>query len=227
MISIKNVAAATALSTAILSPAAMAGGSLSGNVGVFSEYFFRGVQQADGAAVQGGLDYEHDSGLYIGTWASNVDFYGLGNEYETDLYGGWAGDLGGLSVDLGAIYYYYREMPSDSFFEVYGGLGYGPFALNVAYSPEYLATEDEGFYVQGLADFPLSDTLTLGFSAGYSFGDGFEDTFLGDALLDYSVTLAKDLGNDFEFSFGFVGTDDKDIQKEAFVVGLAKTFDLL
>jgi uncharacterized protein (TIGR02001 family) len=49
--------------------------NISANIGVVSNYLFRGVTQTqDGAAVQGGLDFTHSSGFYIGTWASNVDF---------------------------------------------------------------------------------------------------------------------------------------------------------
>jgi hypothetical protein len=49
--------------------------SFSANIGAVSNYMWRGVSQTqDGPAVQGGLDYAHSSGFYIGTWASNVDF---------------------------------------------------------------------------------------------------------------------------------------------------------
>ena len=49
--------------------------SISANIGVVSNYIWRGVTQTgDQAAVQGGLDYSHESGFYAGTWASNVDF---------------------------------------------------------------------------------------------------------------------------------------------------------
>ncbi len=49
--------------------------SISANIGVVSNYMWRGVTQTqDGAAVQGGLDFTHSSGFYAGTWASNVDF---------------------------------------------------------------------------------------------------------------------------------------------------------
>ena len=48
--------------------------SLSGNVSMASDYLFRGISQTGGdAAIQGGLDYSHSSGFYLGTWGSNVD----------------------------------------------------------------------------------------------------------------------------------------------------------
>lgn len=66
---------------------------VSTNIAVVSNYLFRGVTQTDGSpAVQGGIDFEHASGFYAGTWASNVDF---GDEisYELDLYAGFAGSM--------------------------------------------------------------------------------------------------------------------------------------
>ena len=67
-----------------------------GNVAATTNYVWRGVTQIDdGPAVQGGLDYAHDSGFYVGTWASNVDFDGENDpQYELDLYGGYGGEAG-------------------------------------------------------------------------------------------------------------------------------------
>ena len=49
--------------------------SVSANIGVVSNYVWRGITQTDDkAAVQGGVDYSHSSGFYAGTWVSNVDF---------------------------------------------------------------------------------------------------------------------------------------------------------
>ena len=80
----------------------------SANVGYFSDYIYRGGSQtADGAAIQGGFDMSHESGFYIGTWASNVDFGNSAN-IEIDFYGGVGGDLpNGVSWDVGALYYWY------------------------------------------------------------------------------------------------------------------------
>src|SRR5690606_7575411 len=76
---------------------------VSTNIAVVSNYLFRGVSQTDGSpAVQGGIDFEHASGFYAGTWASNVDF---GDEisYELDLYAGFAGSMNDLGYDVGYV----------------------------------------------------------------------------------------------------------------------------
>ena len=47
--------------------------TFTGNVGFVSDYVFRGISQTQNhPAIQGGFDYNHASGFYVGTWASNV-----------------------------------------------------------------------------------------------------------------------------------------------------------
>ena len=83
----KSLYQAIALSTGLLlSGSALA--EVTGNIGATSNYLWRGTTQTSNeAAIQGGLDYAHDSGFYAGTWASNVDF-GDETSYELDFYGG-------------------------------------------------------------------------------------------------------------------------------------------
>jgi uncharacterized protein (TIGR02001 family) len=80
------------------------------NVGLFSDYRFRGISQTyKQPALQGGFDYSHSSGIYLGTWGSNVsnNVYPNGN-LEWDLYGGYKFEpVKDVGLDLGLIYYYY------------------------------------------------------------------------------------------------------------------------
>lgn len=74
-----TAAAAASFGTLILALSAPASAEdsspFSANIGVVSNYMWRGVTQTqDGPAIQGGLDYNHPSGFYVGTWASNVDW---------------------------------------------------------------------------------------------------------------------------------------------------------
>lgn len=84
--------------------------TLSANVYLASDYFFRGITQTWGKpAIQGGFDFVHDSGIYLGTWGSNVS----GNQFsggsmEWDLYGGYNYKLNDdITLGAGALYYYY------------------------------------------------------------------------------------------------------------------------
>jgi uncharacterized protein (TIGR02001 family) len=98
--------------------------TVTGNLGVFSQYIFRGLTQtAKKPALQGGFDYSHSSGFYAGTWGSNVSWlkenlttaagaisgtYGEGGSLELDFYGGYKGSLGGdFGFDVGTLYYWY------------------------------------------------------------------------------------------------------------------------
>jgi uncharacterized protein (TIGR02001 family) len=84
--------------------------TLTANVGLFSSYRFRGIDQTYGKpALQGGVDYAHESGLYAGNWNSNVNS-GAGfpdGNLEMDFYGGWKKSWGDWGLDVGGIVYYY------------------------------------------------------------------------------------------------------------------------
>ena len=83
--------------------------STSANVGLFSDYLFRGISFTDDKpAIQGGFDYAHSSGLYAGTWASNLSIDDETN-IEIDIYAGFANEFGesGIGYDVGAVRYIY------------------------------------------------------------------------------------------------------------------------
>lgn len=95
--------------TAPAAPAA-APSPVTGNMTIASDYRFRGISQTyKGPTIQGGIDYAHDSGFYIGNWNSNVSsfLYTGGAGIEMDFYGGWKKSFGDFGLDLGYIYYYY------------------------------------------------------------------------------------------------------------------------
>ena len=103
------------------------------NLGLYSEYMFRGVSLTDGPAIQGGFDIGHSSGFYAGTWWSNLDPYyngqvdrvdadptaappvdfapaRKGNHIESDWYLGYAHTFeNGLGVNFLGNYYVYVE----------------------------------------------------------------------------------------------------------------------
>src|SRR5512139_2147979 len=110
------VAAALLPGVAVAQQAPASPHTLTGNVGLYSQYIFRGLTQTDrDPALQGGFDYSHSSGLYAGTWASNIswlrDFpsYSSGGSLEWDFYGGFKGTFGksDFGYDVGLLYYYY------------------------------------------------------------------------------------------------------------------------
>jgi len=84
--------------------------TFTGNIAIVSDYRFRGISQTyRQPALQGGVDYSHASGFYLGNWNSNVNEgagFPAGN-LEMDFYGGWKKTWGDWGLDIGAIYYYY------------------------------------------------------------------------------------------------------------------------
>lgn len=87
--------------------------STSANVSLATEYRYRGIAQTDGdPAVQGGFDWTHSSGVYAGTWGSNVSWLAdadarVSSSVELDVYGGYRGTLGEFGYDLGLLRYLY------------------------------------------------------------------------------------------------------------------------
>lgn len=181
--------------------------SLSGNVSIASDYIFRGISQTGGdAAIQGGLDYTHSSGLYVGTWGSNVGWiedyqgYQSGN-IELDLYGGFRGGFGesGVTYDVGAIGYFYPgdangAIDADTT-ELYAALGWKWFTVKYSYSISDetfgFANSDGSGYLDISASLPVGETgLTLGAHWGtFSFeNNGNQD------YDDWKISAAYDMG---------------------------------
>jgi uncharacterized protein (TIGR02001 family) len=83
---------------------------LTGNATLITDYRFRGISQTLGKpAFQGGFDYAHASGFYLGNWNSNVSSAAgyPGGNLEMDFYGGYKRAFGDYGVDAGLLYYYY------------------------------------------------------------------------------------------------------------------------
>jgi uncharacterized protein (TIGR02001 family) len=141
---------ATAVATALAAPTLVLAAdptpthSFSPNIGVVSDYLFRGVSQTrHKPAIQGGVDYSHASGLYAGVWGSTItwvkDYLGSGTT-EIDLYGGYKNSLAGgdVTYDVGLIHYNYpgkggstkgnaavfSQLANPNTTEVYGAIGY-------------------------------------------------------------------------------------------------------
>ncbi|WP_026279134.1 MULTISPECIES: TorF family putative porin [unclassified Thioalkalivibrio] len=216
-----------------------AAAELSVNIGAVSNYYFRGFSETDdGAAVQGGIDYEHASGFYVGTWVSNVDFgVDEGNEdqtsYEMDLYLGFADAFdNGFGYDVGYIYYAYPDARDDTgslsadFGEIYGEVSfdtgvvglYGGMAYVVHDSDDSALEDDDMYFYAGL-DVPFMDVYSAGFLVGRtSFDDSNAENYT-----HYTASLTRDAGDWGEFSFNLEYVDETDEDLGAWV-GWSKTF---
>jgi len=186
----------------------------SANMAVLTEYQFRGISQSnEDPAIQVGIDYGHASGLYVGFWASSVEFNsGSGNEtqLETNFYTGYAGSAGAFDYDIGFLYYYYPEEDDDEpgtgvgeqdLWEVYGSLGttfdmaYEPsVTAGFAYSPDYYGSDGDSIYIYG--EFGLSlGGISPYATVGYLDVDGDKTTPAGYDYVYYTVGASYDIGH--------------------------------
>ena len=83
------------LISSLLLATGVANAGWSANVGWASDYYFRGILQSP-TSPSGGVDYESDTGFYVGTWAADV-YDGL----EVDGYFGYGGEAGDFSYGIG------------------------------------------------------------------------------------------------------------------------------
>jgi uncharacterized protein (TIGR02001 family) len=189
----------------------------SATITLANDYIWRGVSQtSNGATIQGSFDMEHESGVYFGAWASNVEFGDTANSMELDLYAGFTNDidLGNgmtLTYDLGFLHYEYPEQTDLNLNEVYFGLGLSPFEnFNIgAYYYHDIGVESHVAtgYTDLSADYTLPDEFwniqILGHAGYYNRRGDLNDYW------DWKVGLAKQLYG-FNFEVAYIDTDGAD-----------------
>ena len=191
-----------------LSFAAMtAHAEITGTVTAASDYDFRGItQSAQDPVLQGSIDYAHESGLYAGIWASNVDF-GDDADVEVDYYAGWSGGED-LTYDVGLVWYSYPGTEAQyDFGEVYGELGYKWISGKVSYSNDFGNSGESAFYYEANASYELPANFGLTGHLGYSDGDAI-DLFYDDSYMDWSVGVTYAYSH---FTFGLKYADGSDL----------------
>lgn len=189
-----------------------------------SDYDFRGISQtAQDPALQASIDYAHDSGFYVGAWASNIDFgvdeddgSGLDDpKIEVDIYAGFAKTLdSGLSYDFGGVYYSYPEEDTFNYLELYAGVGYtaksgvsikGKFWYSPDFGGDFTDGDTPAEYIQGDLTVPLPANFSLIAHAGYSFGDYWDEI----EYFDYAVGVGYTAGK-FNLALKYIDGSDLD-----------------
>lgn len=209
---------------------------LSFNIGAFSEYRYRGISQTRfKPAVQGGADYAFASGLYVGTWLSNIKWIkdagrvsgvdvGSAN-VEWDIYGGYKAEISkDFTYDVGVLTYYYpgnrySNIPgarNANTTEIYGALTFGPVTVKYSHALTPLfgfgSSKNSG-YLEGVATFDLGNGWGVAPHIGYQRVAGSNSGTSNSlySYTDYSVTGTKDLGNGLVISLAAVGTSTKSV----------------
>jgi uncharacterized protein (TIGR02001 family) len=228
--------------------------TLSYNVGAFTEYRYRGIAQGGKKpALQGGVDFAHKNGLYLGAWGSTITWIKDSTNpsttkgpLEVDIYGGYKGSINDtFSYDVGGLQYWYvgnnlgktAGFANANTFELYGALSAGPATLKYSQS------------LGNLFGVPLSKNSTYwDLSATFDLGSGWSvvphvgwqniKTSPSVSYTDYSVAVNKDIDG-LILSATFVstnwkskngaaytlpGTGTKDLAGSTVVLGVKKNF---
>lgn len=234
--------AQTAAPAAPAAAAAAPENSLSYNVGVVTDYRYRGISQSRlKPAVQGGIDFSHASGAYVGAWASSIQWIkdaGGKADLELDIYGGYKGTAGPVSYDVGVLSYVYPSnalSPSANTTEIYGAGTVGPATLKYSHALTNtfgFANSKNSGYLDLSATFDVGNGFTLVPHIGHQRIAGTGNS--NYSYTDYSLTLTKDFGNGLAVSAAVIGTDaadgvyvtpaGKNTGKNGVVVGLKYSF---
>ncbi len=195
-------------------PAATPDHVMTFNVGATSDYRYRGISQSRrGPALNGGADYTHNpTGLYAGTWASTINWINdtaVNNApVEIDLYAGKRGELGGgLTYDVGGLYYYYpnNDLPTNAnTFELYGQVGFGPAYLKYSHALTDTfgnADSKNSYYVDAGVNQELTDGYVLNLHVGYQ---KLKNTI--GSYTDWKIGVTKDFGF-VSGSIAYIGTN--------------------
>lgn len=224
--------------------------NITANVTLTSDYVFRGITQTFGdPAIQGGFDYAHPTGFYVGTWASNVSSKSFNDGgLELDIYGGYAGSItDDFGYNVGLIQYIYpgaetATTPSEDYdtVEAYAGVTYKFF--NLKYSAtltDYFGTNENtgtpangdskgSDYVEANINYELMNKFMLGLHVGHQRVENYGHL----DYTDYKIGVSKELAG-LNFGLAYTSTDadsatytvsGKDISDDTFIVSVSKTF---
>jgi len=217
--------------------------TLSFNIGAVTDYRYRGISQSRlRPALQGGADFAHKSGFYVGTWASTIKWIkdaGGDSNVEIDLYGGYKTTFSGVGIDVGALRYLYpgnKLAVNADTTELYIAGSWGPGSLKWSHA----VTNIFGFgnssgsdYIDLSASFDLPwYGLTLAPHIGHQSIQN--NSFF--SYTDWSLTLGKDFGKGLSASLAYVDTNartnplaypspsGKDLGRAGLVAGIKYAF---
>jgi uncharacterized protein (TIGR02001 family) len=201
--------------------------ALAFNLGVSSDYVFRGISQTDGnPQVFGGVDATIGKG-YVGFWTSNVDF-GNDTSAEFDIYGGYKPTLGAVSLDIGLIYYGYANKPSgpdEAYWEgkIAGSVAAGTGTIGAAfyYSPEFFGETGAATYYELNGSFPIPNT-----KVSISGAVGHQEIDKAPAYSTWNLGAGFAATDHLSFDLRYWDTDDHslEIQKPRVVLSAKVTF---
>jgi len=172
-------------------------GPVTWSLALTSDYVFRGITQTNyDPALQAGLTYTWDSGVYVGAWTSNVDFGdSLGPDIEFDTYVGWSHDIDDKwNVDLSAVYYSYfgdkEGYGNIDYIELIGKATWNDMlTFQLAYAPDYSNADVSTIYANIGGSWELGNEFSLNAGIGHT---NFSDDI--DGYTDWNVGISRPVG---------------------------------
>jgi uncharacterized protein (TIGR02001 family) len=213
--------------------------TFTGNLTAASDYRFRGISQTyEDPAIQGGFDYSHSSGFYVGNWNSNVSSDVIGNGHiEMDFYAGYKFEpVQDVTADVGILQYYYpsAEAADGTEYdttEVYVGAGWKWLSAKYSYAVSDdvfgFADADGSWYLDLNGNFEVADKTMLNVHVGRQKIKGTDNA----SYTDWKIGVSRDFGF-ATLGLAYVDTnaddvytiDGKDLGDSTVVFSVAKTF---
>jgi uncharacterized protein (TIGR02001 family) len=222
----------------ILTLSTSATANVSSTVNLTSDYTFNGVSQtSNNPALQVSVDYAADSGFYIGTWASNIDFGGADDtNLEWDTYLGQYFQLNEKTgLDVGIAYYtYHGDSASDTYNypEAYTKFSYsssiGDSELNFWYSWDYFGLDVDHYIamVAHTVEVAPGHSVKVSFDRSTSANENKWAWGAKDAYNHYRVEYMTSWSG-FDFDLALEDTNiDIDTADTRVVLSVSRTFSL-
>ncbi len=155
-------------------------GAFVGNVTAVSDYLFRGISQTRrDPAIQGSIEYDHPSGIYVGAWGSSIDYADAATpvpghaQLETDLYAGYRNSIGAWTYNFGGYGYYYVHTVGVNYAEGFGNLtydfGFAQVTGGIYASPDNAFNSGTEVWGGGDIVVPVWKSLALDFHGGHQY----------------------------------------------------------
>jgi uncharacterized protein (TIGR02001 family) len=217
---------------------------ITANVTVVNDYRYRGMSQTNfKPALQGGFDYAHESGLYVGNWNSTIswisDGYPAGATspgntsanavsapLEMDFYAGFKKELigAGFASDIGVLHYYYAtsNFPKNSCTSSTQGATRNACGANPNTTELYAA--------QNFTFGPLSGFVKVSYALSNIFGiDNSSGSYYPDLTLNYDtgfegITINAHVGYQYVSNTKTISNIKYDYSYTDYKIGLTKDF---
>ena len=180
--------------------------SVSWEVSAVSDYLFRGASQTDEkATVQGSLTWTSASGLYVGSFASGVDFGEDSPDIEVDYFVGYGFDASDkVNIDIALNRYTYPGASEMAYNELVTTTTIAEhWKVNVSYTNDVWGSDTTGWYYGVGGEWGLPNDFSLSANVGRSV---FNDSAVAQDYTDWGVGVSRSFGI-ANVSLGYYGAD--------------------